>query len=334
MGTQITAADLREGEDLVRGVFGISDDFDVILFQAEAVALLEAATKSLAASGDRALAVLTSVYGDDMAAWFETNGAVVERIDLRGADRPVDSDEFDAAIRAAHAQLVSVVQGEALTGLVNPVDALTERLESVGGIAVIDSVSSIGAEPFRPGSWGRAISIAGFQKATEGPAGVSAAVIHRGLWEVMAANPDAPVRSFLSLQDIKHHWLDAGRRELLITPNGEEMSSLLTALRRIDHEGIESVEARHADAKLLARESIRGIDGVRLTVADDVASGIATTFVVEEPRLRNELFAALAAKGVTSIKPAPGPLVRWMHYGQDAREERVAAAAAALRAVI
>ncbi|HEY0214781.1 MAG TPA: aminotransferase class V-fold PLP-dependent enzyme [Cellulomonas sp.] len=334
MANQVDPSDVREVEDLVRSVFDVGPDQDVLLFQAEAVALLEAVARGLAVPGSTAGAVLTSVYGEDMALWFEANDARVHRLDLLDDLRSVTVAE---SVRLADGvSTLVVVQGEALTGVVNPVDEIAGRLGGSGTTLLVDSVSSVGAEPFRPRRWGRAVSVIGFQKAMGGPAGVSVAVVDRAVWPVLAANPAAPRHSFLSLLDLRERWLDAGRGELAVAPNSEEIRALLAALRRADGIGIEAVEAQHVAAKVRVREAVRSLDGVTLAVADADASGIATTFTLDDPaRSRAQLLAGLAAAGVTVLKPGPGDrLVRWMHYDTDALPQAVDAAAGALRTVL
>ncbi|HEY0188817.1 MAG TPA: aminotransferase class V-fold PLP-dependent enzyme [Cellulomonas sp.] len=342
MANQVEPREVREAEDLVRSIFDIGPDHDVLLFQAEAVALLEAVARSLAVPGGAVGAVLTSVYGEDMALWGEASAARVRRLDLLDARRAVTVAEAEhlaglAGPGAGHAAgTLVVVQGEALTGVVNPVDAIAARLAGSGTTLLVDSVSSVGAEPFRPRQWGRAASVIGFQKAMGGPAGVSVVVLDRALWADVEANPSAPRHSFLSLLDLRERWLDAGRAELAVAPNSEEVRALNAALHRVDACGIEAVEAQHAAARDQARGIVRALDGVTLAVGDADASGIATTFTLDDPaRPRAGLLAGLAAAGVTGLKTGPGEhLVRWMHYDQDALPAAVEAAGDALRAVL
>lgn len=329
------AAEIREAEDLLRDVFDVPQTHDVVLFQAEAVALLEAAAKALATPESRAAAVLTSMYGEDLALWLESRGALTHRLDLQGLDRPVAISEVNELLDSG-VDVLAIVQGEALTGLVNPVDEVADAAASRGAVSIIDSVSSVGAEPFTPRRWGRAISVIGFQKAMRGPAGVSAAVIDRTLWPLIEANPRAPRHSFVSLLDIKHGWIDGGRTELPAAPNAEEVRSLTAALTRAQALGLTAIEAEHQAAAARARAFVREIEGIELTVAAGTPSGIATTFrVLGDDPSRTMLLKALAAGGVTALKTAPESAnVRWMHYGTDAEIEQVERAGGLLAEVM
>ncbi len=53
----------------------------------------------------------------------------------------------------------------------------------------------------------------------------------------MAANPNAPRRSYLSLLDWKERWIDAGRTALPHAPARLEMLALEACLERIESAG-------------------------------------------------------------------------------------------------
>lgn len=73
----------------------------------------------------------------------------------------------------------------------------------IGGVArehgapfYLDAVASVGAEPVLPDAWGVDLCVIGAQKAMGGPAGVSAISVSERAWAHMAANPNAPRRSY------------------------------------------------------------------------------------------------------------------------------------------
>ena len=343
MPSSAGAAEIREVEDLTRELFALGEDFDVILFQAEAIALLEAAVKALAVPGAPAATIMTSVYGDEMEAWFEAAGAPTTSLDLRGLDRAATPAEVERLLDAAPGiGVLAVVQGEALTGLVNPIDEIVAVAAARDVKLMIDSVSSVGAEPFTPELWGRAISgaraisVIGAQKGLGGPSGLSLAVIDRRLWDEIEANPAAPRRSFLSLLDIKRSWLDTGRASFFGMPSAEELIVLRTALRAAVARGIGAIEEEHRRAMLRARAVVREIPGLALTIADAEASAVATTFRLEDAALDPQaLLARLAAAGSPAFLPAAGPrTLRWLHYDREAWPDRLESAAAALEAAV
>jgi aspartate aminotransferase-like enzyme len=336
MPVRAGAAEVREAEDLTRELFGVEDGFDVVLFQAEAIASLEAAVRALAVAGKPAASVMTSFYGGDMDAWFASGGATTVAIDLQSQDRAVTIEEVERLLDATpELKALALVQGEALTGLVNPIDEIAQAATRRGVPLMIDSVSSVGAEPFTPWRWGRTISVIGMQKALGGPTGVSVVVVERSLWADIEANPSAPRRSFLSLLDLKHKWLDRGRTEWPGMPNAEDVVALITALQAAQSQGIAAIEAKHQNAKRIARAAVGTIDGLTLAISDAEASGIATTFRLTNPALDGAaMIADLNATGVTTIKPAgDARTLRWVHYDDYANRDELERVGTALAEV-
>ena len=107
---------------------------------------------------------------------------------------------------------------------------------------------------------------------------------------------------------------------------------LLPALRAAIDRGIAEIEALSAAAAVTARAAIRGIDGFELTVLDDAqASGVATAFRATDPDTDPaRVLASLRAQGITAVKEAPGPRMRWTHYGEAAEPEYLARVTEAL----
>lgn len=331
------AADVRRTEDLIREIFAVSDRFDVLVFQAEAIALLEASARALAGPGTEAGVLVTSVYGQDFDTWFRASGASSVAVDCRAGDgvaRVADARRLFA--RAPQTSAFAVVQGEALTGVVNAVDEMTQVATDHGAVTLVDAVSSVGSEPFTPSRWGVGVSVLGLQKALEGPAGLSFAVIDRGVWDRVEANPAAPRQSFLSLLDLKHAWIDGGRAAWPGTPNSDDIALALVALEAVASRGVATVEAAHQQAKHVARAAVEVIDGLSLPVAASDASGISTLVDVDPALGASASFLArLAEAGVTTVKAAPAEgTVRWMHYGPDSAVDRVEAVADAVRRVV
>ena len=108
---------------------------------------------------------------------------------------------------------------------------------STGALFYLDAVASVGAEPVLPDAWGVDLCVIGAQKAMGGPAGVSAVSVSERAWARMAANPEAPRRSYLSLLDWKERWIDGGRKALLHAPAQLEMLALEACVERIEADG-------------------------------------------------------------------------------------------------
>lgn len=125
----------------------------------------------------------------------------------------------------------------------------------------------------------------------------------------MAANPNAPRRSCLSLLDWKERWTDAGRAALPHAPAQLEMLALQACLERIESVGLAAVMDRHRSAAPAARAGAVALGGgLEPYVHEEKhAAPVATTLRVPAGVVASEVVArALAADPALPLGAAPG----------------------------
>jgi aspartate aminotransferase-like enzyme len=297
---------------------------DVVATQGEALLPLEACIRSAVRPGSTALNIITGPYGETFGGWLRSCGAEVVTVTapFTGAVTP---EQVAAALRE-HPEIdfVSLVHAEAATGNTNPVAEIGAVVREHGALLMLDAVASVGAEPLLTDEWGVDLCVIGGQKALAGPAGVSAVSVSARAWERIEANPQAPRRSYLSLLDWKHRWIDGGRTALPHAPAQLEMLALEQAVDRVDAEGLDAVIARHRAASAAVRAGVRSLGGLTPYVTRDAdAAPAATTLRAPDGLDAGELVAsALAADGTVPVQAAAGALaaemIRVNHYGRAA----------------
>ncbi|MEU4931535.1 aminotransferase class V-fold PLP-dependent enzyme [Streptomyces yokosukanensis] len=310
---------------------------DVLITQGEALLPLEGAIRAAAGPGTVALNVITGPYGQTFGDWLRSCGATVHDISV-----PFHTAVTAAQIREAFAEhpeidFVSLVHAEAATGNTNPVAEIGEVVRERGALFYLDAVASVGAEPVLPDAWGVDLCVIGAQKAMGGPAGVSAISVSERAWARMAANPDAPRRSYLSLLDWKERWIDAGRRALPHAPAQLEMLALQACLERIESAGLDAVMARHRTAALATRAGAVALGGGLEPYVHEAkdAAPVATTLRVPPGVVASELVArALRSDPALPLAAGGGALaeemIRVNHYGADANPGAVRASLTAV----
>ncbi|MEW1779369.1 aminotransferase class V-fold PLP-dependent enzyme [Streptomyces sp. NPDC086777] len=333
----LTAARFAAIEDRVARLLDTRQD--VVIMQGEALLPLEGAIRAAAGPGTTALNVITGPYGQTFGNWLRDCGATV--IDLAV---PFHTAVTAAQVREAFAEhpeidFVSLVHAEAATGNTNPVAEIGEAVRAHGALFYLDAVASVGAEPVLPDAWGVDLCVIGAQKAMGGPAGVSAVSVSERAWARMAANPNAPRRSYLSLLDWKERWVDGGRKVLLHAPAQLEMLALEACVERIEADGPETVMARHRRAALATRAGAVALGGglEPYVYAESDAAPVATTLRVPPGVVASELVAeALAGDGALPLAAGGGALagemIRVNHYGVDATVGAVRSSLAAIGA--
>ncbi|MGK5731707.1 pyridoxal-phosphate-dependent aminotransferase family protein [Streptomyces sp. URMC 124] len=344
--TANTAPDLLDLAPLGAGHFARIEDKiaslmhtreTVVTMQGEALLPLEAAIRSAVRPGSTALNIITGPYGETFGGWLRSCGAEVVTVSapFSGA---VGADQVAEALRANPAiDFVSLVHAEAATGNTNPVAEIGEVVRAHGALLMLDAVASVAAEPLLTDEWGVDLCVIGGQKAMAGPAGVSVVSVSARAWERIAANEQAPRRSYLSLLDWKERWIDGGRAALPHAPAQLEMLALEQAVDRIEEDGPEAVMARHRAAAAATRAGARALGGglSPYVVRDEDAAPVATTLRAPEGKdARDVVAAALAADASVPVQAAAGPLAKEMirvnHYGLDADREVVLASLSAL----
>ncbi|MEU6086222.1 aminotransferase class V-fold PLP-dependent enzyme [Streptomyces sp. NPDC047085] len=314
---------------------------DVVITQGEALLPLEGAIRAAAGPGTVALNVITGPYGQTFGNWLRDCGATVHDLSV-----PFHTAVTAAQIREAFAEhpeidFVSLVHAEAATGNTNPVAEIGEAVREHGALFYLDAVASVGAEPVLPDAWGVDLCVIGAQKAMGGPAGVSAISVSERAWARMAANPNAPRRSYLSLLDWKERWIDGGRRALLHAPAQLEMLALEACLERIEAAGPVTVMARHRDAALAVRAGAVALGGGLEPYVYEArdAAPVATTLRVPSDVVASELVArALESDPALPLAAGGGALAKEMirvnHYGPDATPAAVHRSLSALGAAL
>ncbi|BDH04438.1 pyridoxal-phosphate-dependent aminotransferase family protein [Streptomyces seoulensis] len=303
---------------------------DVLITQGEALLPLEGAIRAAAGPGTVALNVITGPYGQTFGDWLRDSGATVHDLAVP-FDSAVTADQVRAAF-AEHPEIdfVSLVHAEAATGNTNSVAEIGEAVREQGALFYLDAVASVGAEPVLPDAWGVDLCVIGAQKAMGGPAGVSAISVSERAWQRMAANPDAPRRSYLSLLDWKERWIDGGRKALPHAPAQLEMLALDACVERIEADGLDTVMARHRDAARATRAGALALGGgLEPYVREERdAAPVATTLRVPPGTVASELVArALESDPALPLAAGGGALAKEMvrvnHYGPDATPQVV-----------
>lgn len=334
----LSAEDFARIEDKVASV--MRTGADVVVMQGEALLPLEACIRSAARPGSTALNIITGPYGETFGGWLRSCGAQVVTVSVpfTGA---VTAGQVARALREnPDVDLVSLVHAEAATGNTNPVAEIAAVTHEHGALLMLDAVASVGAEPLLTDEWGVDLCVIGGQKALAGPAGVSAVSVSARAWERIAANEQAPRRSYLSLLDWKERWTDAGRTALPHAPAQLEMLALEQAVDRVTAEGLDTTLTRHRAAAAALRAGVRELPELSpyVTRDQDAAPAATTVRAAEGLDAREVVAAALSADGAVPVQAAGGALasemIRVNHYGRAADRDVVLASLTSLAAAL
>lgn len=290
--------------ELARRAFGTAQA--PVILHGEAVLGLEAAAASLIRRDDVVLNLVSGVYGKGYGWWARRYAAEVVEVEVP-YDSAVPAESVRAALTARpDVTVVSVVHCETPSGTMNDLDAIGPVVAAHGALLIVDAVSSFGAAHCDFAAWDADLVVVGPQKCLGGPAGLSLLHVSDAAWEHMAANPDAPRASMLSILD----WRDAYLvdRPFPFTPSVSEVYALHACLEQFLAEGPASVLARHQAAARAARAGSRAL-GLELWAAlESICSDAVTALRVPAGLDERELIANARMQSGVMLSGGQGEL--------------------------
>lgn len=247
-----------------------------LLIQAEPAVAIEAAAASLIGRDDVVLNLASGVYGKGFGYWSARYHKDMVEIEVPfneaiGADRVARAfaDRPEIAV-------VSVVHHDTPSGTINPVAEIGRVVRDHGALLIVDAVSSFAGMDIHPADCNADIFITGPGKCLGGMPGVTMIAVSDRAWDHMAANPDCPTASILSLPDWRHAWDRTA--PFPFTPSLAEIAGLDAAIDLYLAEGPERVWARHALTARACRAGIKAM-GCQLWAASEAIASPTTTAV-------------------------------------------------------
>lgn len=231
----------------------------------------EMALTNTLSKDDRVLVVNCGVFAavwGEMAAFM---GVEVDRIDAEPgrASDPAEVGRVLAADREHTIKAVLTVQGDTASSARNDIPAIRRAIDEVNhpALLMVDTIASLGCEPFEMDAWGVDLVVAASQKGMMTPPGLGFNIVGE---RALAASARADLRTY--------YWDWTSRRDRSVyykrfcgTPPVSHLFALREALRMIDEEGLAARYARHrvlAGAVHAAVEAWAASTDLRLNIAD------------------------------------------------------------------
>ncbi|MEM9492096.1 MAG: aminotransferase class V-fold PLP-dependent enzyme, partial [Myxococcota bacterium] len=133
---------------------------------------METLLVNLIEPGDVFLACINGVFGGRMADVAERCGAQVVKLELPWG-QAFELGQLVAAVKRHKPAVVGVVHAETSTGVHQPVYGLAEVVHEVGGLLVLDCVTSLSGMPVEIDEWGIDAAYSGTQKCLSCPPGLA-----------------------------------------------------------------------------------------------------------------------------------------------------------------
>ncbi|HTA38733.1 MAG TPA: alanine--glyoxylate aminotransferase family protein [Candidatus Acidoferrales bacterium] len=235
-------------------VFGTAGD--VFVLGSSGTGGLETAAVNLFGPGDVLLSCSIGVFGKRFASIAQTYGCTVETLDTPpGA--ALDTAALRARLEADGERRITgilLTHNETSTGAQNDMAAIAPIVRAHGAITLVDSVSGLGASPFKMDEWGYDVVVTASQKAFAAPPGVAMIAASKRAWKKIESN--SVPRFYFDMRRAK----EAGHDGMTPwTPPISIVFALDVALQRYHEHGMDAQFERHARYARAVRAALEAL---------------------------------------------------------------------------
>ncbi len=280
---------------------------------------MDAMVCNLIRPGDRVVCGVHGLFGERMADALGRAGAEVVRVEAEWG-RAIPVADLIGAITPGTAA-VFVVHAETSTGVAQPLEGLADAIHAVGGLLLIDCVTSLGGHPLELDAWGVDAAFSGTQKCLNVPPGLAPFTLS----ERARARVDGSSRSwYFDLSLVLGYWDGEGGRAYHHTAPINLIYALREGLEIVREEGLEARWARHATAHSALRDALAVYGLERLAPEGEQVNSLLAVRLpdgVEDTAVRVPLLTEDGIEISGGLGPLAGRAWRIGVMGEGARPE-------------
>ncbi len=156
---------------MIRRVFGTKNELTFAL-PAPASAGMEAGLVNLIEPGDDVIICVNGFFGNRMSDIVERCGGNLIRVDAPWGS-PIEPEQVHKALGTCKAKLVAIVHAETSTGVLQPLDEISQIVHEAGALFLVDAVTSLGGVDVRVDERGIDAIYSCSQKCISAPPGLA-----------------------------------------------------------------------------------------------------------------------------------------------------------------
>ncbi|MBU1084417.1 MAG: alanine--glyoxylate aminotransferase family protein [Candidatus Omnitrophota bacterium] len=226
----------------------------VLIFASSGTGAMEASVVNFLSKGDKVLVVNGGKFGErfgEICAAYGVN--VVEYSVVWGT--PADPANIEKLLKEnPDVKAVYATLCETSTGINNDIKKIGQVVSKTDAILVVDAISGLLADEFRPDDWGVDVVVSGSQKGFMLPPGLSFLSVSAKA-DKLSEKSGLP-KFYFSLKAAKKSNL---KDDTPWTPAVSLIMGLDTVLDMILEEGLENVLARHAKLADVTRKAVKAM---------------------------------------------------------------------------
>lgn len=320
-------------KELLKYVFETQNDLTIPI-SGTGSAAMEASMANMIEPGDNVLICVNGYFGLRLADMAKRYGANVSTIN-RSWGEIFTVSEIKEAIKSSSAQIVGIVHAETSTGACQPLGDIAKVVHDLGGILVVDAVTSLGGLSVGVDEMGIDICYSGTQKCLSCPPGLGPITLSHRAEEKLSKRGTPVANWYLDLSMVQKYW--GSERAYHHTAPISANYSFYEALRIVAQEGLEDRWERHRRNATMLWEGLEDL-GLMCHVAEEHRLPSLTTVRVpenvDEAMVRKTLLQDYNIEIAGGLGELKGKVWRIGLMGFSSRAENVLVLLAALKKIL
>ncbi len=292
---------------------------------------MEACVVNLVEPGDRVLVGINGVFGSRLADVAGRCGAEVHRIE-RPFGEVFSPEEIAEALRRISPKVVALVHAETSTGVLQPLDEISQLVHDAGALLLVDCVTSLGGLPVEIDQWEVDAAYSGTQKCLSCPPGLAPVTFSTRAVDAIARRKTKVASWYLDTTMLSNYWSDQSRAYHHTAPINMNYA-LHEALRLILKEGLEKRFARHRRHHLALAAGLNAM-GLQYAVEPEcrlpMLNAVQIPEGVDDKQVRSRLLTEFGIEIGAGLGPMVGKTWRIGLMGEAATRRNVLLFLAAL----
>jgi alanine-glyoxylate transaminase/serine-glyoxylate transaminase/serine-pyruvate transaminase len=279
---------MNEVQSLLREVFQTENQLTIPI-SGTGSAGMEASVVNFVEEGDAVLVGVHGVFGQRLAEEVRRCGGQLTTVEARFGE-PLDPDLLRRAAEKCRPKIIVVVHAETSTGVLQPIEPISETCRDFEALLLVDTVTSLGGHPVSVDQWGIDICYSGTQKCLSCPPGLAPFTASPQALDCLNTRGTKCRSWYLDLSLVRDYWGD--ERTYHHTGPVSMIYALREALLVMTEEGLQRRWSRHQKNH---QGLVAGIEamGLKMHVSPEFRlwslNTISIPHGVEDVRLRKQL---------------------------------------------
>ena len=297
---------------------------------------MEAACANILERGDTAVICRNGFFGHRLADIAERCGAETFVVDSPWG-KPVDVQGLaDELKKHPKVKAVGVIHGETSTGVLTPVQEISDLAHQHDALVIVDAVTSLGSHEVRMDEWDIDLSYSATQKSLGAPPGLAPISLGRRAIDVIKTRGSRIQSFYLNLKELESYWSQEPRAYHHTAPTSM-VYALREALRMAMEEGLENRICRHARVASALRAGMEAL-GIEMLAPPDFRLNPLTSVLVppgvDDATVRQSLLNEYNIEIGGGLGELRGKVWRVGLMGESCREANVFALLSAMEMIL